>query len=76
MTDADDGDKNYAFYEAMNETLDTVIKQVEQARNANPPQLGWRLKMVRHAINCAIEIYGDHVCAIDIYDDHVKKGKK
>jgi hypothetical protein len=66
MTDDDDAD--YAFYDTMNEVLSAMIIQVEKTRNSNPPQLGWRLKMVRLAINCAIDIYDDYV--------EMQKGKK
>ena len=56
------GDKDFAFFLAMNETLELVMDHTELARNASDNQLlGIHLKMASRAMRCALEIYGSHI---------------
>ena len=56
------GDKDFAFYLALDETLELVMDHCEVARNASDNQLlGIHLKMASRAMRCALEIYGSHI---------------
>lgn len=56
------GEKDFAFYEALNEVLTEARRHIEEARYADDiTRLGIRLKMAQNAIECAIIIYGDKV---------------
>ena len=61
---ADDlsGDKEYAFFETLNEIFVAIETQVAMAKTTSSlPMLGVRLKMASRAMRCALEIYGDRV---------------
>ena len=65
------GDKDFAFYLTMNETLELVMDHCEIARNASDNQLlGIHLKMASRAMRCALEIYGSHIGVLNTEEKH------